>query len=96
MSLSIDEKLGVDKFVVDEENAHIVIEKQHPDSDEKWKLIKICPAGLYKMDEDRSGNMTFDYIGCLECGACRVVGLDKVVKEWNHPAGAMGVEYRWG
>jgi ferredoxin like protein len=92
--MSIDEKLGVDKFVVDEENAHIIIDKQYPDAAEKWKLIKICPAGLYKMDDD--GNLTFDYIGCLECGACRVIGTGKTVREWNHPSGAMGVEYRMG
>ena len=92
--MSIDEKLGIDKFVVDEENAHIVIEKKHPDESEKQKLIKICPAGLYKRDKD--GNLTFDYIGCLECGACRVVALGSVVKEWNFPMGAMGVEYRQG
>ena len=89
--MSIDEKLGVDKFVVDEENAHIVIDKQHQDPGEKWKLIKICPAGLYKMDDN--GDLKFYYIGCLECGACRVISLGKVIKEWNHPGGAMGVEF---
>ncbi|MDR1622353.1 MAG: 4Fe-4S dicluster domain-containing protein [Synergistaceae bacterium] len=94
--MSIDEKLGVDKIIVDEENAHIIIDKQYSDDAEKRKLIKICPAGLYKMEEDGGGNLTFDYIGCLECGACRAISLGKVVSGWNHPAGAMGVEYRMG
>lgn len=28
MSMSIDEKLGLDKFCVDEENAHIIVDKK--------------------------------------------------------------------
>lgn len=94
MSMSVDEKLSVDKFTVDEGIAHIVIDKNYPDMEQKWKLVKICPAGLYKFEDD--GSLAFDYIGCLECGACRVVGLGNVVKEWNHPVGSMGVEYRLG
>jgi ferredoxin-like protein FixX len=94
MAMTIDDKLGLDKFVVDEENAHILIEKDCKDLAEKTKLTKICPAGLYKLDENQM--LSFDYLGCLECGACRIIGLGKAIKEWDHPLGAMGVEYRLG
>ena len=94
MSMSIDEKLGLDKFVVDEENAHIIVDKKYQDLAEKMKLVKVCPADLYKLDD--SNDLKFDYIDCLECGACRIVGLGKAVTEWNYPCGSMGVEYRRG
>ena len=58
------------------------------------KLLRICPAALYKLDDN--GDLKFDYIGCLECGACRIAGLEKVVTEWNYPIGSMEVEYRKG
>ena len=58
------------------------------------KLLRICPAALYKLDDN--GDLKFDYIGCLECGACRISGLEKVVTEWNYPIGSMEVEYRKG
>ena len=45
--VNVDEKLGKDKFFVDEENAHIVL-CDEPDRKEFRKLVKACPANLYK------------------------------------------------
>lgn len=94
MTMTIEEKLGVNKYLVDESNAHIVIDNAYPDKQEKMKLVNACPAGLYKLNND--GTLSFDYAGCLECGTCRILCLGTVVSKWEFPEGTMGVEYRLG
>ena len=91
--MTVEQKLAVDKFHVDEEFAHIEVDK---DADLAMiaRLVKLCPAGLYVIDEN--GELTFDYAGCLECGTCLVAAGDTVVKSWNYPRGGMGVEFRLG
>lgn len=93
MTMTIDEKLAVDKFHVDEEHAHIVV---NPDASRKdiLRLTKLCPAGLYRLDEN--DELQFDYAGCLECGTCYVAGFGKVVKSWEYPQGGSGIEFRLG
>ena len=68
ITVNVDEKLSIDKFNVDEENAHIVL-KENPSDEEFRKLVLCCPAALYKVEDD--GSKRFDYAGCLECGTCR-------------------------
>ena len=41
-------------------------------------LVKACPAGLYKKQDD--GSVRFDYAGCLECGTCAFWGWGR---RWN-------------
>ncbi len=94
MSMSIDEKLGVNKFFVDEHNPHIEINPNYPDRKEKMKLVNACPAGLYRLNADQS--LSFDYAGCLECGTCRLLCTGTIIKKWEYPQGAMGVEFRFG
>ena len=94
MSLSIEEKLSVNKFFVDEENAHIEIDPAYPDIKEKMKLVNACPAGLYKLNDDET--LSFDYAGCLECGTCSILCLGTVVKKWEYPEDTKGVEFRYG
>lgn len=53
-------------------------------------LMQICPAGLYWQDEN---GMHYNYTGCLECGACRIISRDGVFKVWQLPAGGKGVDY---
>ena len=54
---------------------------------------RVCPAALYKKDGD---GVRFDYLGCLECGTCRVLSGGKLVESWNYPVGAFGVSFRQG
>ncbi len=91
--MTIDEKLAVDKFHVDEGHEHICVDADASPS-EIERLVKLCPAGLYRLDG--TGRLTFDYAGCLECGTCLVVGLGGVVRSWSYPRGGMGVEFRQG
>ena len=94
MSMSIEEKLAVNKIYVDEGNAHITTRERPRSLADMDKLIKGCPAGLYHLHGD--GTIRFDFAGCLECGTCRVLAPDTVLVTWNHPQGTMGVEFRYG
>jgi len=89
--MTIDNKLGVDKFNVDESRSHITVDAQCPDAAEVDRVVRICPAGLYKAEGD---GVRFDYLGCLECGTCRILSSGKVVKDWDYPAGSFGVSFR--
>jgi ferredoxin like protein len=91
--MTIEEKLGLNKFVVDEGNPHIVIDQDKFNGFDVNALIRACPASLYKLDE--SGDLLFDFAGCLECGTCRVV-CPKEAISWNHPRPTFGVLYRYG
>lgn len=93
ITVNIDEKLSVDKFNVDEVDAHIVLEET-PDASELEKLILCCPAGLYK--RDNQGKISFDYAGCLECGTCRILCIDTILKKWAYPQAGSGISYRYG
>ena len=62
ITVNVDEFLAIDKYEVDEESAHIEL-ADDPDIEEFKKLVRVCPAELYKIDEN--GATSFDYAGCL-------------------------------
>lgn len=97
IEVNVDEYLSLNKYEVDEENAHIELNKENldeVDDAEFDKLIRVCPAALYKRDED--GHKSFDYAGCLECGTCRIACGGTIIKKWQYPQPTMGIEYRFG
>ena len=91
--MTIDDKLGLDIFHTDEENSHIEVDLTSTDMDEIKKLLLACPAECYKYID---GKLSFSHLGCLECGTCRVLSHDKIVKAWHHPQSGVGVSYRQG
>lgn len=93
ITVNVDEYLALDKYEVDEDNAHIEL-VEDPSDAEFDKLIRVCPAALYKRDAD--GRKSFDYAGCLECGTCRIACGDTIIKKWEYLGPTMGVEYRFG
>ena len=93
ITVNVDELIAVNKYEVDEENAHIEL-AEDPDMEEFKKLVRVCPAALYKINED--GTTSFDYAGCLECGTCRIACEGTIVRKWENPGPTMGVEYRFG
>lgn len=92
--ISAPELLGLNRFTVDEEEAHIVINKEICAKCQDKPCLYVCPAVLYKLD--KSGEMTFDYAGCLECGTCRVMCKNKGIVKWVYPRGTFGVSFRQG
>ena len=90
----VAELLSLNKFNVDEEAPHIVLEKAVCRKCAQKPCLYVCPAVLYKLD--KAGDITFDYAGCLECGTCRVVCKNKGVVKWEYPRGTFGVNFRHG
>ncbi len=92
--LSIEQLLGLNKFVVDDDEAHIVVKKEICSSCRPKPCTVACPAGLYSV---KDGELSFDYAGCLECGTCRVVcPRASEAIEWKYPRGGFGVSFRYG
>lgn len=97
ITVNVDELIGVNKYNVDEGNAHIRLRGALPDGvddAEFGKLVRVCPAALYKVDD--GGHKSFDHAGCLECGTCRIVCEDTILERWDNPGPTMGVQYRFG
>jgi len=92
ITVNVDAYLALNKFQVDEGNPHITLVDE-PAPEAFLELVRVCPAGLYRVDPD--GHQHVDFAGCLECGTCRVVGRT-VVASWRYPEATMGVEYRYG
>ena len=85
-------KLGIDVFKPGGV-AHITIKTGWEKDPRLRKMVLICPAGLYSVNEQGGTSLTLD--GCLECGTCRLVcGTD--VLEWSYPEGGTGVQFRYG
>jgi ferredoxin like protein len=93
--MNVEQKLSIDKFVVDEGNPHIKVHEDKLDAATQKALTVACPAGLYTINE--KGQLVFEVAGCLECGTCRVVCAHLPgALEWNHPRPSFGVLYRFG
>lgn len=82
MRMTVEDKLGADKFSVDEEHSHILVDKACRDAAEIDRVVRVCPAALYKKDGD---GVRFDYLGCLECGTCRVLSGGQAGRELELP-----------
>lgn len=92
--LSIEQLLGIDKFAVDGDEAHIVLDATVCSRCSSKPCAFACPAGLYTLKE---GEIVFDYAGCLECGTCRVVCPNAAVAmKWKYPRGGFGINFRYG
>lgn len=92
--MSIEQLLGFDKFQVDDEQAHIKVNKHVCRVCADKPCTNACPAGLYTVKE---GEISFDYAGCLECGTCRAVcPMSARALTWAYPRGGFGVQFRYG
>ncbi|MDM3639094.1 ferredoxin family protein, partial [Proteus mirabilis] len=36
------------------------------------------------------------YAGCLECGTCRILCGETILKKWEYPCATLGREFRYG
>ncbi len=88
---TIEEKLSVNKYDIDEE-VHIRIHEDICKKCEKQPCVSICPAQCFKLKGD---HITFSFEGCLECGSCRVVCEEGAI-DWTLPRGGLGICYQYG
>jgi ferredoxin like protein len=89
---NIKGKLGLDVFK-EGEKFHIEINPDKKDDPRLLVCVRLCPAGLYSLDEQ--GQVVLSTDGCLECGTCKILCGDEVLT-WNYPEGAQGVQFRFG
>jgi ferredoxin like protein len=91
--MSVTERLGHNKYDLDESHPHIEID--HDVCQVKCKVkpcLYVCPANVYS---EQDGLVVPDWAGCLECGTCVVACPDEAL-HWVYPRGGFGVIYREG
>jgi len=95
--LTLEDKLYRTKYEPDSSNPHIEIDQEKDsDKEELKKLLKTCPAEVYKEDPNDKDKINVSHDNCLECGTCRQIVKDKDKLAWKYPDGGMGVKYKKG
>ncbi|MFX3619434.1 MAG: ferredoxin family protein [Sporolactobacillus sp.] len=98
-TLHIDDLLAKDHFDSDDRHPHIMIDPEQCLTCEHRACTYCCPAERYKWDEINH-QLTFDHVGCLECGNCRLV-CERLYQEipgysWNYPQQGKGIIFNEG
>jgi ferredoxin like protein len=97
--LSMDDRLANNRFDSDDHHSHILIDKAACSSCNHRACTTCCPAERYSWDAVND-ILSFDHVGCLECGNCRFVceRLNQGAEgySWNYPLQGMGIIYREG
>lgn len=86
--------LFLNKFNIDEGQAHIVLDKEICAKCREKPCLVVCPAVLYTLEENNQ--VSFNYEGCLECGTCRTMCKNEGISKWQYPRGTYGVTFRRG
>jgi ferredoxin like protein len=92
-SLSVDDKMATIKIKIDKK-AHITVIKECCRDCTTRPCLVVCTAENYQWDEKRD-ELVFNYEGCLECGACRLICPQDAI-DWSYPRGGYGVKFRFG
>jgi len=92
-SLTVDEKMATVKIKIDKK-AHITVNNKQCENCVARPCLIICTAENYKWDETRN-DLIFNYEGCLECGACRLICPEGAIS-WSYPQKGCGVKFRFG
>ncbi len=93
--VTLDARLGLDKYEIDAEQSHIQIDQAHCQTCELKPCLTVCPAAVYQLVEAR---VTARYENCLECGTCQLAcdnGGNKGLT-WRNPQGGFGIRFRYG
>jgi ferredoxin like protein len=92
--LTVEDRLGLNTFEVDEE-PFIVVDTELCKRCVPKPCLYVCPSQVYVWD---GGELQYNPEGCIELGACTIV-CDKIGEgaiRWNYPRGRYGVEFRFG
>jgi len=93
--LSLDARLGLDKYGIDEEQSHIVVDHELCRNCSAKPCLTVCPAHVYEWIDDR---VAVRYENCLECGTCQLAcdhGGNGAIT-WSNPQGGFGILFRYG
>jgi len=90
--LTLDDKLYLVKFKVDEGNPHIKIDEAKCAECKEHFCVRCCPAGCYTVED---GKVKISVDGCMECGTCSIACESNAI-EWKYPRGGFGVTFTNG
>ena len=94
-TMSLDARLGLDKYQIDNEQSHITIAHERCVDCDLRPCLTVCPAAVYNWV---NGQVKAAYENCLECGTCQIA-CDEGGKggiTWRNPAGGFGILFRYG
>jgi len=94
-ALTLDARLGLDKYEIDAEQSHIRVDPECCRTCLARPCLTVCPAGVYRWVDE---HVTVRYENCLECGTCQIAcdqGGNKGIT-WRNPQGGFGVVFRYG
>ena len=90
--MSVEEKLALDKYELDEET-HITVDQEVCAMCRQRYCLTVCPAKVYVQEEGGLA-IIVNHAGCLVCGTC-IAACEAGGLTWNIPASGMGVYYRY-
>jgi len=93
--LSLDARLGIDKYEIDEQNSHIKVDHSRCQDCASRPCLTVCPAAVYLWVDEK---VAVRYENCLECGTCQIAcdtGGNGAI-DWQPPQGGFGIVYRYG
>ena len=89
--LSLDDRLGLDKYEIDEQS-HITVDHACCERCELKPCLTVCPAAVYVWADEK---VAVRYENCLECGTC-LIACPEDALTWHYPRAGYGVQYRFG
>jgi len=89
--MEIEDKLIHTKINVDIK-PHITVDTKACWNCAEKSCLYVCPVQNFKMKDNE---IVFNWEGCLECGACRIV-CRRGVTLWTNPRGGFGIRLRFG
>lgn len=94
-TLTVDQRLALNRYIIDKENNHILINQILCNTCAHKPCLTACPAQVYYLSEN---HIITRYENCLECGTCQIVchTFGKGGIEWHNPQGGFGISYRYG
>ncbi len=94
-AMSLPDKLYRTRYEPDAAHPHVRVDAEKYRRAGTKKLLKICPAEVYKPAPNDPDAVQTSHENCLECGTCRQAAPEEGV-EWTMPDGGKGVKYRYG
>jgi ferredoxin like protein len=94
-SLTLEARLGLDKYEIDAEQSHITLAIDRCATCTVRPCLSVCPAQVYTAVE---GHIAVRYENCLECGTCQLAcdNLGQGGITWRNPQGGFGIQFRYG
>ena len=85
-TLTLDARLGLDKYEIDEEQSHIQVDQERCKTCALKPCLTVCPAYVYQWVDD---HVAVRYENCLECGTCQIA-CDHRRQQRHHLAQSSG------